>query len=288
MSNLGNTTNGVNTFLISVAKMRDLTRKDYKSFISEKLSDEDLSRIVTTRVWSPIVYKTEHRTKANFQSSQIIAIDCDNGEIPLAKMIDMIQDWGAWGVIGTTRNHQKWKDKNPPCDRFRAVFKMSAAVTDREQYEYNFVTWVKKLKGDGAVKDAARYYFPCQDIVFEQYGEPMDFLELPHGYVREAERQAKTRVRVQKHRDEQTIPPWVIRYVNDGPPEGRHNISYAIGAALAELGYEVDEIVDYVMSGPISQIGEADVRRAVENGWGKINGAVAAAGGGGTDKSPSP
>ena len=272
MFNLADTASCVNDIPVSVAKMTDATRRDYKTFEQVYVSDLDFLDVITSRVWSPIVYSGGGRRKANFLSSRIIAIDCDNGEIPLAEMIANIKEWGCWGAIGLTKSHQKQKGEAPPCDRFRVVFKMYSAISDREQYEYNFAQWVKSLKGDRGVKDAARYYFPCTEIAFKQFGDLIDFAELPVNYVREADRQKANVKRMDRHRNEQTLPMWVIRYVADGPPEGRHNISYAIGATLTELGYGVEEIVDYIMSGPISKIGREDVRRAVGNAASKIRG----------------
>lgn len=257
----------VNTFLISIAKMPyDPSRRDYKSFDSILVNDQTICDVVTTKVWSPINYSSTHRAKANFKQSQIIGIDCDDGTPSMAEISDQIRDWGAWAIIGTTPSHMKEKrtekEVKPPCERFRIIFKMSSVISDLEQYEYNFARWVKALRGDIVVKDGARYYKPCTEIIFKHYGEPMDFLELPTDYIRKAEREKQSEIQTRRHRDEETIPLWVLRWVNDGPPQGkgRHHASYVIGWELGRLGYTQDEIVDYLMSSAvISQIGRVDV-----------------------------
>lgn len=277
---MSNTGPNVNEFLISVSAMQDVKRKDFKTFLTWRANELNLPRIITSRVWSPIVYSGSRRSKDNFESSQIIALDCDNGAIKLADLISTLREWDCWCVVGTTKSHQREKKSDsgeikPPCDRFRVFFKMSAPTIDREHYEYNFAQWVQKFQADKGVKDAARYFYPCVEIAFAHFGAPIDFMPLPISYVREADRQKVARHEIQRFRDEGTIPPWVLRCVNDGPKDGRHNASYAVGAALTELGYSLDEIVEYIMTGPISAIGEADVRRAVENARNKIVGAQA-------------
>lgn len=263
---------------ISVSALKETNAKAYKTFYPVEATDEELKTIITTKVWSPIIFKDLHRRKISYESCELLAFDFDNGKMTVDMAIDLIKNWDCYGVIGTTKSHQKEKTSTggktePACDRFRLVLKAFSACTDWEQYEYNMSQFFKKLPCDRSCKDAARFFYPCTEIVFSQNGNPIDWVLLPEGFMREPERKAEAAQNILMHRNNGTVPDWVTRRLTHGAKQGdRHRFCYAIGLELTEIGYTTEEIIAAVMGGPLSEIGADDVREAVWYGARKARG----------------
>lgn len=247
-------------------------------FVPENADIAGFCEIICEKAWSPIIFAGNYRAKRNFLQSELLALDFDSGELTLDQAKDLVQSWGVWAVIGTTKSHQKEKigssgEIQAPCDRFRLVMLCDRLIHDIEQYEWNLLRWTQKMPCDKGVKDGARYFYPCKEIFYAQLGEPIDWMELPEKYVRIADRNKQHERNILQHKAAGTIPSWVARIVIQGAAIGeRHNKCYAVGAALTELGYGANEIIELLMSGPNSSIGEGDVRRAVENARSKVIG----------------
>jgi hypothetical protein len=68
-------------------------------------------------------------------------------------------------VIATTRSHQKEKN-GVVCDRFRVVLLLPQAVSNDSDFKrYWFAAYAKWPFIDPACKDAARFFFPCTEVV---------------------------------------------------------------------------------------------------------------------------
>lgn len=267
-------TNGVNR-KISVSFAPEITPA-VKTFVPVEIPDSAaLANFITTRVWSPIVYKNNHRKKENFESAGWLGFDVDRG-LPLEKAIALVKDWEVFAMIGTTRSHQKDKvtaagKVDPACDRYRIVFRMSELCTSLEQFEYNVKLYLPVLCGDTSCRDGGRLFLPCSEIVFVNEGNDIDWQKVPKNHKKVEFQQSDAR-RIEQHKRDQTVPLWVLRKVGDGVPmgggglPGRHTACYAIGLELTQLGYSIDEIATFIMTGPLNEIGADDVRRQVE--WG--------------------
>lgn len=257
---------------ISVSLIKDAKQKAYKTFNPRHVTIDELAFVIKHHVWSPVIFKDSHRRKASFESCDVLAFDFDDG-YSIEDAINLVQTWNSWAIIGTTKSHQKEKSGEAPCDRFRMILRASSSCVDREQYEYNMELWLEKLKADKSCKDGARYFYPCEEIVFKQTGDTIDWHLLPENYIRELDRFKKNQKAAERHRHQGTIPRWIQTRVSEGvTPGNRHRYCYAIGAALSEIGYGIDEITEFICRGPLAAIGVQDVRRCVENGTRKIIG----------------
>jgi hypothetical protein len=145
-----------------------------------------LQTIITSRVWSPIVFAGGHRLGANFKEARWLALDFDTPEYDLQQCLN---DWcDTIHVIGTTKNHQKQKGDHPPCDRFRLVVPFARVIDCPRTYEHNFRVVGERYGADTQVKDRARLFFPCQEIVSVcKEGELQPILEAPPEPVVKAE-----------------------------------------------------------------------------------------------------
>jgi hypothetical protein len=94
-----------------------------------------------------------------------------------AEAIEVLKREGLNGFIATSKSHQREKPKGakvmPPCDRFRVVVPLSRPLHSDADFK---ATWfeTRRLfpKADEACKDAARFYFPCREVVAEFEGNP--------------------------------------------------------------------------------------------------------------------
>lgn len=237
-----------------------------KTFRPRVVKDlNQLKAYVENYVCSPIIYRGDKRAKENFLSAGWIGLDIDEG-FALEEAISMLKDFQATAIVGVTKSHQKWKEKKPPCDRFRILIEMATPCEDCELFEYNVKAWRKVFSGDRATTDGARLFLPCK-IVFSQEAYPQDWLPFPKGYHRESDVRMIRADEIQFHKKNKTLPAWITRVQKHGTEVGgRHKMCYVVGATLTEFGYSVNEITDFLCLGPLVEIGVKDVRRQVE--WG--------------------
>jgi len=142
-----------------------------QSIFSDHLGD--LGPEITEYPWSPSLFNGTRSIK-NFESSSVLAYDIDNypeqKQLRLDEAKELFKDYRV--ILGTTKSHQVQKGKNPPADRYRIIFTLDKPITDAAQYTAHWNYYKEKLGlngiADEAAKDAARYFFPCKEIVFNQ------------------------------------------------------------------------------------------------------------------------
>lgn len=129
---------------------------------------EDLPSRITQYAWAPGIYRENHRKNINLETMDLFVCDVDGGcTIEQAK--EIFKPFKC--IIGLSKSHQKWKDEKPPCDRFRVVVPLTEPITNDADFK---ATWFSVQKFCPAIdpqcKDAARFYWPCTDIVAQWDG----------------------------------------------------------------------------------------------------------------------
>lgn len=229
-------------------------------------------KIMTEDTWSPIEWLGGKRAKKNFLRCDYLALDFDDGRWTLESTKEWVMQNKFAAIIGTSKSHQIEKVTKsgivkPPVDRFRLVIPFSECIVDREQYEYNMSLAMATTPCDPSCKDGARYFFPCKEITFASPGENYPVASLPSDYERQAVRQKRQNKKMEVYQGSGIIPSWALFALERGVPEGgRHTMCYRLGATLPHAGWHIERIIELVMDSPIGEIGEHDVRRAVENG----------------------
>ena len=264
---------------ISVSRKNSFVGKDHTHFNTATGLFQSLEKVMTTRTWSPILWKEGHRKKLNFLQAQLIALDFDSGVWTLEHAKEFFLDYQMNVIIGTTKSHQKEKTTStgavlPSCDRFRVIVGTSEPCTSLENYEHTMSEIMKKIPCDKSCKDGARFFYPCKDIVLVSEGGNN------FSWEEKSEEQKKAEKRTEEfrsketlaHRTNGTIPYNIKKLLVEGARnvdgKGRHNSCYVIGAELGKIGYSEPEIVACILkqNSNLKEIGEADVRRAVRNG----------------------
>lgn len=231
----------------------------------------NFKEVLTTAIWSPILWKDDTRARENFLSCKYAALDFDDGTWTLETAEAWCKAQGYSAIIGTSKSHQLQKITpkgvvRPAVDRFRLVIPFDTVITDKATYEFNMRRLVELTPCDPSCTDAARYFFPCKEIVFSQFGVKSLPVHPPDDD-HEAEVQEYQEAEVKEITETGQLPLWLMQSLWFGAEEGgRHKACYRIGATLARAGKSEQEIISAIMQGPLGAIGVDDVKRAVRNG----------------------
>ncbi len=207
--------------------------------------------------WSPSRYEDGRRHESSFLCAQVVALDFDEGWT-LNEAIEMFSPFKH--IIATTRNHQKQKGKKPPCDRFRVLLFLASPCTDLVLYKSILAGYVEEYQADEQVKDGARLFFPCREIVSIGEGYSAPILQK-----KEAPAKAPPTVRngninhpttprpgghsQSGHRDPTTKAGCRAWLGGAGLQEGIRNRScYRAAGDLFESGWSQGQVVDWLLS----------------------------------------
>lgn len=218
----------------------------------ECATEKKLCEYVTKYVWSPAVYDFNYRTRDNFIQASFIGIDVDDvsHEYPLKEAINQLE--GTWHIIGTTKSHQITKD-NRKCDRYRIILKLTATTYSVWDYEYTLKELVKHYNGDQAAKDAARFFYPCKEIVSTCYDDITEEIlvcpeELKYDYKQVINK-------VQNFKKVGLLPEFIERFIRHGIliDGNRNSTCFRIVIELMERGYQDETIFKTVWSSPFDK-----------------------------------
>jgi hypothetical protein len=125
-----------------------------------------LLHVITNCRWAPSLFNGD-RSNANFQQTEILALDIDDG-MPISKAVEIYRDFRH--IIATSKSHQKEKITDsgkvkPPCDRYRVILFLDAPCTSVDAYR---ATWDSAFDLwpfiDEGAKDAARFFYPSPGL----------------------------------------------------------------------------------------------------------------------------
>lgn len=144
-----------------VSQITDLS----KATLLEIETLADLSIFITATNWAPGTFKDGQRKNANFQTSDFIALDIDDG-ITISEFKARLDEKHLSYIIGTTKSHQVQKGETPPCDRFRVIIPLAARVKSEQAYSSIFNRLLNEFPMiDRNARDCARMFYPCKEIV---------------------------------------------------------------------------------------------------------------------------
>lgn len=185
----------------------------HDAVIAEKIVSvpfDDITSLVTSRMFSPFVFANNHRKKEFFDRTNLLVLDIDKG-MSLFEAEGVISEHGLKAILGTTKRHTEEQN------RFRIFLPLSETIRDERTYQ---LTWqsAKHLfpHCDDACKDVARFYFPCKEIVGRYEGIPFNVSKPAIGVV--AEKKIEWKARSEKPKG--TLYLSTIQFVADPPKEG--------------------------------------------------------------------
>lgn len=230
-----------------------------------------LGKVLLRYMWSPSVFRDNQRSAANFSYSDFVGLDVDNGNGEIYTLEQAVNDWSdSECIIATTRNHMKEKTTgtisitHPPVPRFRIITRWESRITDARIYQHTLRTFLKtNPQYDKACCDTARMFYPCKEIVFENYdGYRQPVLELPE-IARDPrlEKLATTK---------KGLDPAVEQFLRTGKTfGGGRNVSvYVSTLTLLRAGYLAEKTLELIEKSPFSrqQFSEYELLRSYNNG----------------------
>lgn len=135
----------------------------------------ELESIITSRVWSPIVFSGEYRSGGAFVSARLFVLDFDRYDQTIAQTARVWCDTAH--LIGPTRSHMISKGGLPPHERFRLVAPFSRTIENHDDYHHSMEVYTDHYEADEKCKDRARLFFPCVSIASRNL--EADFLQEP-------------------------------------------------------------------------------------------------------------
>lgn len=226
------------------------TELDFRPVVSWS----DVARVISSQVWSPIVFQDGYRRGSGFQRCQLAALDIDDG-MALSEALRWLRSAHVGHVVATTKSHQLAKGDEQPRDRFRVVMMWASEITDAPVYQHNIKRLAKAWGGDPAATDLARVYQPCREIVQVLSGKLMP-VDMPR-VVSETSRQitmAYSR-RFRSQRSEKAFARAFIEHGNLDKTGGRKRTIYSVACELVKAGWKDTDIRKAIQSAPISWAG---------------------------------
>ena len=180
MSNLVNTTNGVNTFPLSFHRTPQTFSNacDYAfGWESVDLACFDrLSSAATKLAWSPIEWKDGRRDHEYFKRARLGALDFDDKT--QAEMDQICREWcDTKSLIMTTKSDE------PNFRCFRLLFLFEREITNLDEYLFNIDWLIECYDADSNASSGSRFFWSGRNVVAKNEG---DFLQpvrpLPANY----------------------------------------------------------------------------------------------------------
>lgn len=226
---------------------------------------EIVAGFICIRSWSPCLWTSGRRLSENFRFADFLALDFDCS-LPLAEALNAFCDMQH--VIGLTRNHQLPKDGEPPGDRYRVVIPFERRITSADEYRYTMYRYVTKYEADKKCKDAARFFFPCRNVVSIQLeGYEADVFEPPPPERRKAKAAAFAA--------RGSLPPFIIRRLKVPFAQGeRNDEAFKTAKYIINAGYDQGDAFD-MLSPLVTADFYDELRKCISNAAKSVDGGLA-------------
>ena len=230
----------------------------------------EIAKLITEYVASNCVWAHGVRLKDNFRYASWLGLDFDEG-MTLNEAKATFEPY--LHIIGTTKSHRREKN-GKTADRFRVFLKFGDMCTDKDDYEATARKFAKEYGADKACVDAARFFFPCRDIIVSKYhGRIINAVDAAEERKRKAEALERYQKKWAAFHPPGSIPARIRNILRAGVllAGKRNKTCFQIGADLAKLGHSENDIMDLIAKSNI--IGHdftvSEARRAVQSGMKK-------------------
>lgn len=253
--------------IISVSCNTNTFARGHKNFEKVKLEKfSDMCDIITTKTWSPIIWIQGSRAICNYVTCEYLTLDFDDGAQTIDDIKTILQQWRLAGIIGTSKSHQKVKTTEsgimlPACDRFRVVIPFERNIEDAGTYKYNMTEAFDIFRCDPSCKDAARYFYPCADIVHVS----------PHSgtwpvYEQKEGMQGKINAKRRQMMQDGIPPNDVTNALVHGIPAGARNTTcFRVACCLLDCGQDEDQIYTSLMNAMKDPLSPIELRKTIAN-----------------------
>jgi hypothetical protein len=141
-------------------------------------------------------------------------------------------------IIATTKSHQIAKGDKWPCDRFRVIIPWASTITNVAIYETTMAKSIDEYYADPACKDAARFFFPCKEIVSVNFDHSAYKLHPVRKVVEPVAQDTKGVV------GSGYSINYIRKILRSGTIENRNVAIYKMSCEFSKLGYTQQEVFD--------------------------------------------
>lgn len=214
----------------------------------------EIAAIIQKYVSSNCLWANGVRLKKNFRIAEWLGLDFDDG----LTLEDAKRKFDPYlHVIGTTKSHQVEKG-GKTCDRFRVFLRFGDRCTSADDYEETARKWVRETGADKACVDAARFFFPCKEIVVcKYYGKIIHAVDAEE--VRRKKQEAievRNRKIAQYYAPNRSLRGQVQSWLRHGCAQGmRNKVCYMVAREAKKSGYSESETISMIMASPIPSSG---------------------------------
>lgn len=128
---------------------------------------DSMDDLILKHTYSCSTFKNNYRNNDNFESTECIALDFDDG-LTLEAAEFAFRKYK--NIIAPTRNHQKEKH-GKTCDRYRVILFLSEPITESKVYHNTYKSLLEKFPMADTTSDPARMFYPSQSIYSSTDGE---------------------------------------------------------------------------------------------------------------------
>ncbi len=229
-------------------------------FVTTDVADIDaFTAYLVTFAWSGCVWRDGRRLRANFVSSDWCALDFDDGRWTVGDALQTLKHNELYGIIGTTKSHQKSKNEAPACDRFRLIMPWNGQITSRDAYEQNMRRLMEHMPVDKACKDAGRFFWPCEEIVHVVEGAALDWLPYEAPKPRVPSRSVIHDASLGQ------VPQWMEAKLKHVRPGERNKTAFYIACRLKERGWSQSKIAELLLDH--IDLDRREIERTVLSAW---------------------
>lgn len=215
---------------------------------------EDLAKLITQFACSNCLWSHGRRNKNHFVGADWMGLDFDDG-LKLSDSLAIFEKYTH--IIGITKSHGLAK-KGKITDRFRVFLKFEKSCFNLKDYEYTVKKWVHKYGADKVCFDAARFFWPCREIVsINENGLKIPILNSSNAEIRKQTYINRKKAAIDHYKGSKDIPPWIMNVFRFGCAMGRRNmISYGIAKDLLRIGFSDTEVVQMISRSAIPSCGD--------------------------------
>lgn len=190
-----------------------------------------LADVILKETWSTSLFKENYRNIDNFISTELLALDVDDG-LTVDEAKKRLIDYNV--IIATTRNHNLEKN-GKVAERFRILFVLERPIDNKAVYAE---TWKKAFElvpeADPVAKDCARQFFASKEVVFDSHGKLFPVAEMPVVEVIQTQKLPAMKY---------PVPKYVKDFMENGS-ESWNVTLFKVSKMMQEAGYEYEDTVD--------------------------------------------
>lgn len=214
-----------------------------------------LEEYICHRVWSPIVWREGKRQQRNFKYADCIALDYDKG-VRLTQAYDFFFDYEA--IFATTKSHTVANE------RFRVIIPFDTRVENSQLYRFICRQFAIKFSSDLAATDAARFFFPCKEIVYLSPGKRIDVKRFDELLMKSSGSQSVTaRTSSSVKLTTRTLEHFHAHGAYE--PGIRNKTIFAITCQLTRQGCTLEQIIKYISTR--TDLNSQEIIRTCESGY---------------------